>query len=166
MANKKVTELTAVTAATANDVVYIVANTAGTAVSRKITVNNLNKYNSVSANTTGTANASITSANYQANATSLDVNKGVQVLDAGSTTANKHFYLPDGLEGQVMYFVTKESTHMDKIYVWMDNIRVHNQAGILTSGIVWIPFPTSKPRTVATAVFAAGAWNIDSNDYD
>ena len=165
MANKKVTELTAVTTATANDVMYIVANTAGTSVSRKITVNNLGKFNSVSANTTGTVNNSITGSNYQTVATAINLTKDVFVLDASNTNTSKHFYLADGEEGQVMHLVAKESAYMNQVYVWADNFRIYNESGI-KQALPFYPFTSTTPRTVSTIVFAAGAWNIDTNQYD
>jgi len=164
MANKKVTELTAATAATANDVVYIVANTAGTAVSRKITVNNLSKYNSVSVALTGGV-GSANSTNYQTIATALDVNKTVQYLNAGANNSPKHFYLADGTEGQVMYLVAKESAYMNFIYVWAGNFRIYNQTGV-KQALPFYPFNSVWSRTLSTIVFAGGAWNLDHDQYD
>ena len=64
-----------------------------------------------------------------------------------------------------MYLVTKESAYMNYIYVWADNFRIHNQSGI-KQALPFYPFHLSTPRTLSTMVFANGAWNIETDQYD
>ena len=98
----------------------------------------------------------------------LDLYKQVQYLDAGSSSSNVYYYLADGQEGQIMYFAAKESTNMNNIIIYCDNMRYRNTSSIVTNGD-WFPFNdglSGNGRTMATGIFVNGAWNFDNGAVD
>lgn len=167
MANKKITELETASSANEDDVLLIVTDVANTAIvaAKQISVGDLLKTSSVSEDLAGST-TSVNSSNYQTEATEIDLTKKVCVLDAGAANdGSMHFYLPDGYEGQVMYLVAKEGENMPQTYVWADNFRIYN-SGTIRQALSFYPFTSVWPRTAMLAVFAAGAWNIDTDQYD
>ena len=104
--------------------------------------------------------------------TQLDITKDIHLLDttgAGSG-ANFHWYLPDGLyDGQVVRFALKgdADTNPTLVRIWMNQIRTYN--GTIVSSTTWYPFwddGNGSPRSLATALFIDGAWNIDTDYWD
>lgn len=104
--------------------------------------------------------------------TQLDITKDIHLLDttgAGSG-ANFHWYLPDGLyDGQVVRFALKGDvdTNPTLVRIWMNQIRTYN--GTIVSSTTWYPFwddGNGSPRSLATALFIDGAWNIDTDYWD
>lgn len=175
---KKISELTSLTTVSGGDLLVIVDDPSGTAVTKKTTVNavfstftpsefnvgdiNVNNHVHYSVSNAQFGNTSpITSANYQTDATLLETNKQVQMLHSLDNGQN-NYYLPDGMQGEVMFFVPMHSTNMDSIFIWMDNIRAYNLINVV-QGAAWLPFNSTDAKTVAIAIFTDGAWNIDNS---
>ena len=103
--------------------------------------------------------------------TQLDITKDIHLLDttgAGSG-ANFHWYLRDGYDGQVVRFALKgdNDTNPNNVRIWMNQIRTYN--GTIVSSTTWYPFwddTNGSPRSLATALFIDGAWNIDTDYWD
>jgi Major tropism determinant N-terminal domain len=119
-----------------------------------------------------TAKVGVVSITTASDATLLDLNKQIQYLDVGDGT-HYNYYLPDGVEGQIMHFVAKQSTEMHYITIFCDHIRYRNSAtlGGASSGYGdWIPFSNGtfmgNGRTMGTGIFIDGAWNFDGGDVD
>jgi hypothetical protein len=105
---------------------------------------------------------------YKTIGTKLDVNTSIQYLapNTSSDGSDSQYYLPDGANGQIMYFVAKTSQHIGDISIWVNKLRSYNEPA-LTSNSVWTPFHgTYTPRTMAMACYIDGAWNIDNNVWD
>ena len=103
--------------------------------------------------------------------TQLDIAKDIHLLDTTGAGfgANFHWYLPDGYDGQVVRFALKGDgdTNPSLVKIWMNNIRTYN--GTIVSSTTWHPFwddTSGSPRSLATALFIDGAWNIDTDYWD
>jgi hypothetical protein len=104
--------------------------------------------------------------------TQLDITKDIHLLDTtgAGVDANFHWYLPDGLyDGQVVRFALNgdSDTNPNYVNIWMANLRTSN--GTIQSNTNWYPFwnnENGSARSLATAVFIDGAWNIDNNYWD
>ena len=102
----------------------------------------------------------------------LDTTVAVQILDS-SAAANNGYSLANGVEGQIMYFVPGNSATNTVIGISVGSVRRLSEDGtqfIVATNNTWQPFieydnldaSAARQRTLATAVFAAGAWNLDS----
>jgi hypothetical protein len=102
--------------------------------------------------------------------TYLDITKDIHILDTTGISGNHGWYLPDGLyDGQVVRFALKGdgSASPNDIYIWPNNLR--NGLGSLRTGQSWSPFydnSAGSARSLATAVYIDGAWNIDNGFYN
>ena len=104
--------------------------------------------------------------------TQLDIAKDIHLLDTtgGSVDANFHWFLPDGLyDGQVVRFALKgdNDTNPNNVRIWINNIRANN--GTTQNSFPWYPFwnnTNGSARSLATAVYIDGAWNIDTDFWD
>ena len=103
--------------------------------------------------------------------TQLDITKDIHLIDITDKNDDSHFYLPNGLyDGQVVRFaLTGNNTNgPNSVYIWMDNLRTYN--GTIQSNINWSPFYCGEGqgpcRSLATALFIDGAWNIDTDWWD
>jgi hypothetical protein len=102
--------------------------------------------------------------------TELDITKDIHLIDITDYESQSNFYLPNGLyDGQVIRFALKGNgvSSPNTVWIWMDNLRTYN--GSIQSNTTWSPFwdnggdPADNPRSLATAVYIDGAWNIDSD---
>jgi hypothetical protein len=121
---------------------------------------------------TSTATSGVASITTASDATLLDLTKQIQYLDVGTGT-NYMYYLPDGVEGQIMHFVAKQSTEMHYITIFCDHIRYRNSASLGGAGNGygdWLPFFNGSfmgnGRTMGTGIFIDGAWSFDGGDID
>jgi hypothetical protein len=103
--------------------------------------------------------------------TELDITKDIHLLDTTGNNGLYHWYLPDGLyDGQVVRFTLKgdNDTNPSYVKIWMNNIRTYN--GTIVSSTTWHPFYCGEGqgpcRSLGTAVFIDGAWNIDTDWWD
>ena len=163
--SKKVSELPTAANAALADRVVILRDPSGSASVRTITTENLS--NSLVARLS-INNATVNSAedvditNFTTKATTLLLTKQVQGLGTAGVDQDHHYYLTDGSEGQIMYFTAKTGQYTDRIFVWMENMRLSN--GSTWTGY-WVPFGNGWSRSAAFAIFANGAWNVDSDGY-
>ena len=104
---------------------------------------------------------------YTTSTTALNVNIGVHALASGE----QNYTLAAGVEGQVMHFVVAggDSTigSIANTTVTITGVRDPNDGDVLST-FAWKPFigttagdSTTPRRTLATCVYAAGAWNLD-----
>ena len=103
---------------------------------------------------------SCNSANYKINSTELDISADVHHLQAGRLQ-NKNYYLPDGKEGQLVYFTADASDNCDNICIWVYNYREFLSTTTKINDC-WYPFKGKSERMIAVAIFIKGAWNFDS----
>jgi hypothetical protein len=102
--------------------------------------------------------------------TELDITKDIHLLDTSGDNGLYNWYLPDGLyDGQVVRFALKgdNDTSPNNVKIWMNNLR--NFKGITVSSFPWHPFyddTYGSPRSLATALYIDGAWNIDTDYWD
>jgi hypothetical protein len=103
--------------------------------------------------------------------TELDITKDIHLLDTTGNNGLYHWYLPDGLyDGQVVRFalVGDNDTNPSYVKIWMNQIRTYN--GTIVSSTTWHPFYCGEGqgpcRSLGTAVFIDGAWNIDTDWWD
>lgn len=104
--------------------------------------------------------------------TQLDITKDIHLLDTtgGGVDANFHWFLPDGLyDGQVVRFALKgdNDTNPNYVRIWMNHIRINN--GTTQNSFPWYPFWNNlngSARSLATALYIDGAWNIDTDFWD
>ncbi len=102
--------------------------------------------------------------------TELDITKDIHLIDITAYESYSHFYLPNGLyDGQIVRFALKGNgtSSPNTVLVWMDNLRTFN--GSLQSNTNWSPFYDDgygSPRSLATALYVDGAWNIDTDYWD
>ena len=103
-------------------------------------------------------------------ATNLDITKDIHLLDVTAIESDNHWILPDGLyDGQVVRFALKGdgTANPNGIYIWPNHLR--NGLGLLRNGQSWSPFydnSAGSARSLATAVYIDGAWNIDNGFYN
>ena len=104
--------------------------------------------------------------------TQLDITKDVHLLDVTGIEGTNAWFLPDGLyDGQVVRFALKGdgTANQSLVRVYMNNLRTAN--GTIESNVDWAPFycgeaPTGPCRSLATALYIDGAWNIDTDWWD
>jgi hypothetical protein len=102
--------------------------------------------------------------------TELDITKDIHLLDTSGDNGLYNWYLPDGLyDGQVVRFALKGDgdTSPNNVKIWMNNLR--DFKGITQSSQPWHPFyddVPGSPRSLATALYVDGAWNIDTDYWD
>jgi hypothetical protein len=88
----------------------------------------------------------------------LDLTKQVFTFGDG------HWYLPDGAEGQICYFVLNTGGSAEDITVIVRHLRITN-ASIVTNAN-WQPFlfgqPASSVPGLVTAIFSGGAWSVSA----
>ena len=100
-------------------------------------------------------------------ATQLDITKDIHLIDISGIETNCYFYLPNGLyDGQVVRFALKGDgiASPNYVFIWMDYLRRYD--GTIQSNISWKPFydnENGSARSLATAVYIDGAWNIDTD---
>ena len=103
-------------------------------------------------------------------ATTLDITKDIHLLDVTAIESDNHWILPDGLyDGQVVRFALKGdgTANPNGIYIWPNHLR--SGLGLLRNGESWSPFydnSAGSARSLATAVYIDGAWNIDNGFYN
>jgi hypothetical protein len=103
-------------------------------------------------------------------ATTLDITKDIHLLDVTGIETNNHWILPDGLyDGQVMRFALKGdgTANPNGIFIWPNHLR--NGLGSIRNNESWSPFwdnSGGSARSLATAVYIDGAWNIDNGFYN
>ena len=103
--------------------------------------------------------------NLATSTTALSLNSTVHSLAAGEGG----YTLADGNEGQIMYFtIAGDSSAVSSTAITLSNVR-NPIDGDIDASYVWYPFimpgttgdSTQGVRSLATAVFANGAWNVD-----
>ena len=103
-------------------------------------------------------------------ATTLDITKDIHLLDVTAIETDNHWILPDGLyDGQVVKFALKGdgTANPNGIYIWPNRLR--STLGITRYNYSWSPFwdnSGGSARSLATAVYVDGAWNIDNGFYN
>ena len=101
--------------------------------------------------------------------TELDITKDIHLLDITGQNSDVNWFLPDGLyDGQVVRLALKgdgTTNNPNVVRVWMNNLR--NYDGETQSNQSWSPFYCGEGqgpcRSLATAVYIDGAWNIDTD---
>ena len=104
--------------------------------------------------------------------TQLDITKDIHLLDVTGIESANAWFLPDGLyDGQVVRFALKGdgTANQSLVRVYMNNLRT--ASGAIESNVDWAPFycgeaPTGPCRSLATALYIDGAWNIDTDWWD
>lgn len=123
---------------------------------------------------------SVTSVNYQIDATVLNLGQSVYIIDTTGWDAdisNLNYYLPDGgYEGQTVELVilpggTNFSGNAYKIFIWVDNVRNSLIQGTTYTAINWNAFSSATDATAwradnPRAIWVAGAWSIDNGQID
>jgi hypothetical protein len=102
----------------------------------------------------------------------LDITKDIHLIDISGEESPISWFLPDGLyDGQVARFALKgdgTTNNPNIVKVWMNNLR--NYDGETQSNTNWSPFYCGEGqgpcRSLATAVYIDGAWNIDTDWWD
>jgi hypothetical protein len=98
----------------------------------------------------------------------IDLSKQVLLMKDG-----EYWYLPDGSEGQIIYFVLSENQTVFDHYIIVDNIRIINninssiQSRKLTGQQTYRPFVYSNgvlTSTICTAIFTNGAWSFSNGN--
>jgi hypothetical protein len=93
-------------------------------------------------------------------APNLDLTKQVHKL------ADSDFVLPDGVEGQICYFVMNPGGSAEDIYVQVNHLRISQGGGANTRvNAIWHPFPYGAGNyvaTLSTAIFTDGAWSVNA----
>ena len=88
----------------------------------------------------------------------LDLTKQVFTFGDG------HWYLPDGAEGQICYFVLNTGGSPEDITVIVRHLRITN-ASVVTNAN-WQPFLFGQPATsipgLVTAIYSGGAWSVSA----
>jgi hypothetical protein len=99
--------------------------------------------------------------------TELDITKDIHLIDITDIEGNSHYYLPNGLyDGQVVRLALKgdDIASPNNVYVWVESLRTNTGAG--TQFVDWLPFSLDvdgNGRSLATAVYIDGSWNIDNS---
>ncbi len=94
-----------------------------------------------------------------ATGTAIDLTKQVVVVGAGTWT------LANGIEGQVMYFVSPTGTILNNVVIEVANLRYQDGVtSTIASGEDWSPFSHggSDSSALTFAIFTQGAWNISA----
>jgi len=88
----------------------------------------------------------------------LDLTKQVFTFGDG------HWYLPDGAEGQICYFVLNTGGSPEDITVIVRHLRITNASVVANAN--WQPFLFGQPATsvpgLVTAIYSGGAWSVSS----
>ena len=98
--------------------------------------------------------------------TELDITKDIHLIDITDIEGNSHYYLPNGLyDGQVVRLALKgdDIASPNNVYVWVESLRTDTGAG--TQFVDWLPFFNDTARSLATAVYIDGSWNIDNSHF-
>jgi hypothetical protein len=98
--------------------------------------------------------------------TELDITKDIHLIDITDIEGNSHYYLPNGLyDGQVVRLALKGDNiaSPNNVYVWVESLRTDTGAG--TQFVDWLPFFNDTARSLATAVWIDGSWNIDNSHF-
>jgi hypothetical protein len=98
--------------------------------------------------------------------TELDITKDIHLIDITDIEGNSHYYLPNGLyDGQVVRLALKGDNiaSPNNVYVWVESLRTDTGAG--TQFVDWLPFFNDTARSLATAVYIDGSWNIDNSHF-
>jgi hypothetical protein len=98
--------------------------------------------------------------------TELDITKDIHLIDITDIEGNSHYYLPNGLyDGQVVRLALKgdDIASPNNVYIWVESLRTSTGAG--TQTMDWLPFFADTPRSLATAVWIDGSWNIDNSHF-
>jgi len=164
--SKKLSELTQATTLASTDRVVILRDPSGSPSARTITAENLsNSLNAKLSINSAAINSAVdvTTSNYKTLATTLLLTKQVQSLGTGGVDQDHHYYLPNGTEGQIMYFTAKTGLYINRIYIWMEKIRTGD--GALIEDGFWNVFGGGWDRSATFAIFANGAWNIDGGGW-
>jgi hypothetical protein len=68
-------------------------------------------------------------------------------------------------DGQVVRLALKgdDIASPNNVYVWVYSLRTDTGAG--TQFVDWLPFFNDTARSLATAVYIDGAWNIDNSHF-
>lgn len=102
------------------------------------------------------AGGNASSSTYQAGASLLDINKQVHSLFNGD------YYLPPGLEGQIVYFAPQDAAQgNNSTRIWFQKVRVMvSNLGIELYNQEWYPFKpnSSAAQGVVYAIYINGAW--------
>jgi hypothetical protein len=99
--------------------------------------------------------------------TELDITKDIHLIDITGIEGDSHYYLPNGLyDGQVVRLALKgdDIASPNNVYVWVYSLRTSWGAG--TQFVDWLPFSLDvdgNGRSLATAVYIDGSWNIDNS---
>jgi hypothetical protein len=112
---------------------------------------------------TGPAGSSILEMQLADGDVAIDLTKQLIVLGAGTWT------LADGVDGQILYFVTSTGADVHDIYLIVDHLRYQNGAvSVLGTSISWDPFPHRTGGTniplMTMAVFSQGAWSVSAGE--
>jgi hypothetical protein len=119
----------------------------------------------------GTIKGEVVSNTYTDATIVLDVYATINKLTPISGIA-QHYYLEDGVEGQIMYIALATGGEMNAEDTCMsfDHARWSNGLGNLTedTGVTsWMPFRNSSGgSTILTLVFIDGHWNLPHNFFD
>ena len=92
----------------------------------------------------------------------LDLTKQAFVFTSGSWT------LPDGVEGQVIYFSMHTGSNADTVYITISHLRdLNNGLAHVHTSAVWTPFSTQGGNhvpAVTFALFTQGAWSVSAGE--
>ena len=98
--------------------------------------------------------------------TQLDITKDIHLIDITGISSNSHFYLPNGLyDGQVVRFALKGDGTASPNYVFIHMDALRRYDGFTEVDASWSPFYNAgidTERSLGTAVYIDGAWNVDS----
>jgi hypothetical protein len=88
----------------------------------------------------------------------INLTKDVVILDEGTWT------LADGVEGQIIYFVSATGIELSKVEVSVSHLRRQSGAHSTASAAIWLPFKAagSNVPILTVAIFTQGAWNVSS----
>ena len=107
-----------------------------------------------------------TTKTYVSTTTTVDLSKTVNILVPQATEGAPHYYVPNGIEGQIMYLVPANVHNGgdEATTVSFDSARWSSGTGpiYISEGArpSWLPFGANS--AVATIIFAGGAWNLPS----
>jgi hypothetical protein len=163
---KKVSQLGVTTTLTNTDRVVVLHDPSGSPSVNTITKDNFfASFNKLSTNdVTVNSEVGVDQINYIIKATTLSLSKQVQKLGTGGLDQDHHYYLPDGFEGQIMYFTAKTGAGASgHLLVWMQNMRLPD--GSIITDSYWLWNGGGWDRSTAFAIFTDGAWNINGGDW-
>lgn len=93
----------------------------------------------------------------------IDLNRQIHILND-----NFVYRLPDGEEGQIIYFVPKDESDNQNIEIEIDNLRraPSSEFSVSVSASVKIFYNSDDGdmKNVVTAIFTEGAWNLSGGE--